>query len=542
MSSTPSTPVATTTSGPIAGRVHHGVIQFAGVPFAAAPVGALRFRPPVAPEPWSATRAATAFGPVSWQAKGSMAGLLGSAELHVDEDCLSLNVQTPALDDAGRPVMVWIHGGGFDSGSGSTPWYDGASFAARGDVVVVSINYRLGALGFLHLGGPSGLGAEYASSGLSGTLDQVAALQWVRDNIAAFGGDPGNVTIFGESAGAMSVGTLLGLPAARGLFHKAIAQSGAASNLHTAARADELTAAFLDAFGTTDAEVLLTAEAQAILDAQVAMSAAAGRGVAGGSGTVLPFQPVVDGVELPVAPLEAVAAGLSAHVSLLIGTTADEWNLFSIGSTTDDQQLRQRAERLVADPAGAEALIATYRAGRPEATPHELLNAVFTDVVFRMPVLQLLEAQVAHQPHHTFQYLFDWRSRAFGGVLGSCHALEIPFVFNSIGAAGTEMFLGEAPDNAEVADLALTMHDAWTAFAHTGDPNHAGLPAAWPTFDTGRRAVMGFGESVRVVDDPAAAERRFWQGTWAARADGAEPADDVAPGALDPSDVVVAGG
>ncbi|MGZ4682332.1 MAG: carboxylesterase family protein, partial [Acidimicrobiales bacterium] len=161
-----SKPVARTTSGAIAGREHHGVIQFAGVPYAAAPVGPRRFRAPEPIEPWSGTRDATAFGPVSWQATGSMASLLGSAELHLDEDCLTLNVQTPALDDRGRPVMVWIHGGGFDSGSGSTPWYDGSSFVARRDVVVVSLNYRLGALGFLHLGGPHGLGAEYASSGL----------------------------------------------------------------------------------------------------------------------------------------------------------------------------------------------------------------------------------------------------------------------------------------------------------------------------------------------------------------------------------------
>ena len=516
-----SRPVASTTSGAVAGREHHGVIRFAGVRYAAAPVGSRRFRPPEPPEPWSGIRDAVAFGPVSWQAKGSMASLLGSAELHLDEDCLSLNVQTPAVDDGARPVMVWIHGGGFDSGSGSTPWYDGSSFAARRDVVVVSLNYRLGALGFLHLGGPHGLGEEYASSGLSGILDQVAALRWVRDNIAAFGGDPGNVTIFGESAGAMSVGTLLGLPAAQGLFHQAILQSGGAGNVHTASRADELTAALLAELGTTDAEVLLTADPQAILDAQVAMSAVAGRGGAGSSAVLLPFQPVVDGVELPVPPLEAVRQGLSAHVPVLVGTTADEWNLFAIagGGVADDDALHRRVGHLAPD-GGAADLVAAYRAGRPDATAADVLNAVYTDVVFRMPAIRLLEAQVAHHPDRTFQYLFSWRSRAFGGVLGACHALEIPFVFNTTGAPGAEMFLGEPPDAPGVADLALAMHDAWAAFAHTGRPHHDGLPHDWPAFDTDRRPVMEFGESIGVVDDPAAAERRFWEARAASSAGG----------------------
>ncbi len=512
---TTSRPVVRTTSGEVAGREHHGVLQFAGVPYAAAPVGAFRFRAPEPVEPWSGTRDAIAFGPVSWQAKGSMASLLGSAELHLDEDCLSLNVQTPAVDDGGRPVMVWIHGGGFDSGSGSTPWYDGSSFGARRDVVVVSVNYRLGALGFLHLGGPSGLGAEYASSGLSGILDQVAALRWVRDNVAAFGGDPGNVTIFGESAGAMSIGTLLGLPAAQGLFHKAICQSGASSNVHRAADADEVTAALLAELGTTDAEVLLSADPQAILDAQVAVSAAVGRGLVGATALRLPFQPVIDGVELPVAPIEAVRQGLSAHVPVIVGTTVDEWSLFSIAGRADDEDLQRRARHVAADR--ADELIAIYRADRPDASPRALLDAIFTDLVFRVPALRLLEAQSAHQPDHTFQYLFSWRSRAFDGALGACHALEIPFVFNTLGGPGAEMFLGVGPDDPGASALALTVQDAWAAFARTGDPQLDGLQLdgpglEWPTFDADRRAVLELGESVRVVEDPNAAERRFWDG------------------------------
>jgi para-nitrobenzyl esterase len=447
---------------------------------------------------------------VSWQAGALLGGLLGTATMHMDEDCLRLNVQTPALDDAGRPVMVWIHGGGFTSGSSSTPWYNGSSFARRGDVVVVTVNYRLGALGFLHLAEIGG--AEHVSTGLLGILDQVAALQWVQDNIAAFGGDPDDVTVFGESAGAMSVGTLLGMPAAQGLFHKAIAQSGAAANVLPPATAAEVTATFLATFGTTDLEGLLAASPEALIEAQAVVSAellANPARLAGSDGIALgmPFQPVLDGVELPEQPQLAIERGLSAGVPLLAGTTADEWNLFHLTSPggLDDPALLRRVDRLVGD---GTSLVDTYRAARPGATPDALWCAVLTDHVFRLPALRMLEAQAAHQPDHTFQYLFSWASRAFDGRLGACHALEIPFVFNTLGQPGADLFLGAG---VEPTDLALAMHDAWIAFARTGDPSHPGLPTPWPPFDTDRRAVVEFGETVRVVDDPGSAERRIWQ-------------------------------
>jgi para-nitrobenzyl esterase len=518
MSMTDSAPASPTTGGTVQGRTKDGVLLFAGIPYAAPPVGGGRFAPPAPPEPWSGTRDAARFGPVAWQPGKLLGGLMGLSEQHMEEDCLLLNVQTPALDDGGRPVMVWIHGGGFTSGSGSTPWYNGASFARRGDVVVVTINYRLGALGFLHL--PELGGERFAFSGLSGILDQVAALEWVRDNIAAFGGDPGNVTIFGESAGAMSVGTLLGLPAATGLFHKAITQSGAAANLLAPATATEVTAAFLAAFGTTDLEALLAADPAALLAAQEAVSAevlsnpgrlagadGAGSGADSGMNLGMPFQPVVDGVMLPRAPLDAIGDGLAAAVPVLAGTTADEWNVFHLASPSalDDVGLLRRLDRLAGRQ--GHTVSATYREARPGATADELWCAVLTDRIFRLPALRLLEAQAPHQPEHTFQYRFSWRSRAFEGRLGACHALEIPFVFNTLTQPGAGLFLGEGP---EPTALALTMHDAWIAFARTGDPNHDGLPEPWPAFDAGRRALMDFDDAVGVVDDPGSAERQLW--------------------------------
>ncbi len=269
------------------------------------PVGERRFRPPDPAEPWSELRDARTFGPSSWQNAGGLESVLGGAEMVSSEDCLTLNVQTPACDDGARPVLVWFHGGGFTSGTSATPWYDGASFVRRGDVVVVSVNYRLGALGFLWLGA---LGDEYRSSGVNGILDQAAALRWVHDEIASFGGDPGNVTIFGESAGAMSVGTLLALPAAQGLFHRAIAQSGAAHNTFEPRVAEEITSSVLAELGLRSDEELLELAPEQLVSVEAAVTRQLFRNparISGRSGISLamPFQPVVDGRWLPEAPL-----------------------------------------------------------------------------------------------------------------------------------------------------------------------------------------------------------------------------------------------
>jgi para-nitrobenzyl esterase len=508
--------ITSTRQGEVRGREKDGVLLFAGIPYAAPPVGARRFRPPAPPEPWAGVRDATSFGALSWQAPGTLGDLLAMPKAACDEDCLTLNVQTPALDDGARPVMVWIHGGGFTGGTGATPWYNGQRFAQHGDVVIVTINYRLGALGFLHL---AELGGEaYASSGLNGILDQVAALEWVRDNIASFGGDPGQVTIFGESAGGMSVGTLLGLPRAKGLFHRAVPQSGAAHNLSSTERAARVTELFLREAALPDLDALLAADPQTLVDAQQKLPALLQREHLGetleeGSGANvavvlgLPFQPVADGVELPVPPIEAVRDGLAADVPLMVGTTRDEWNLVHLtaGGPFDDAKLHRRLGRLFPE---ADEIIDVYRSGRPDASADQLWCAILTDVVFRIPAIRLAEAQAEHQPDHTFSYRFSWPSRAFGGVLGACHALEIPFVFDNLERGGAAMFLGEGETPAE---LARAMHDAWWHFARSSDPNHPGIPT-WAPYDTGTRTTIDFDDQIEVLHDPDADERRVWDG------------------------------
>jgi len=505
-----SEPLASTTTGAVRGLRRDGICQFRGIPFAAPPIGPRRFRPPQPPEPWCGTRDATEFGPAAPQRPGLL-NQIGPAG--TSEDCLTLNVYTPAPDDAGRPVMVWIHGGGFVTGSGSLAWYDGTSFARRGDVVVVTLNYRLGALGFLHLadlGGP-----EFGASGVNGLADQIAALRWVRDNIAGFGGDPGRVTVFGESAGGMSVATLLAMPAARGLFVRAIAQSGAAANTFPPQVAAEVTGAFLAALGVTDLEGVLTAPTEALLEAQdnVVSRLMADPGHVSGMGGLalaMPFQPVVDGVALPTEPLEAVRAGSAAEVGLITGWTLDEWNLFHLMSPggLDDPRLLARLDRMVGDAVrgGGRTIAETYRAARPDADADEVWCAVLTDWIFRLPALRLAEAQHRHQPAHTFVYRFSWRSRGFDGRLGACHALDVPFVWNTLDRPGTELFLGEGPPPVALAEA---VHDAWWHFARDGDPNHDRLPT-WPAYDLVTRPTMDFGERVEVVHDPGSAERVLW--------------------------------
>jgi para-nitrobenzyl esterase len=404
--------------------------------------------------------------------------------------------------------MVWIHGGGFTTGTGASLLYRGGALARHGDVVVVTLNYRLGALGFL--AHPDlARGALTGVVGNWGLLDQVAALRWVRDHIASFGGDPGNVTIFGESAGAMSISALLGAPSARGLFHRAVIESGPPYT-HSLARA---THAADDLAGLLGVGEPTRKALQDVPPADLVAAAAELQNRSPRPGELpLPFLPVVDGHFLPKEPQAAVAAGQVASVPLLIGTTRDELTFFALGDRRlagmdDDGLLHWMQRAAPAVPPGR--IVDAYRSARQArgepTTPMSLWVAAGSDLVFRWPSLQLAAAQRAHQPA-TYVYLFTWESPAFGGLLGSCHALEIPFVFGSVRRPAIAAFAGGGPEAEALSDR---MQQAWLAFARGGDPSHEGI-GLWPDWDPDRRATMVFGPDGGLVDAPRNDELAAW--------------------------------
>lgn len=482
--------------------------SFSGIPYGRAPVGALRWRPPLEAEGWSDIRDASTFGPIAPQS-AALPGITSpsdpsSSEPH-SEDCLSLNVWTPALPDVptaqpgqGRPVMVFIHGGGFTSGSGSVFLYRGGQLVRNGDAVVVTVNYRLGALGFLghrDLADPDGLVGNW------GLQDQLAALRWVRDNIAVFGGDASAVTIFGESAGGFSVATLLGMPAAGGLFRRAIVQSGGV-HVHSIGEAERSA----DRLAAVLGRASCTREALERIPATELVAAAEEMGKRSPDpGMIpLPFLPVVDGVLLPDDPLTAVANGAADGVDLLIGTNRDELTLFGLGNPAlmalDEDGVVRWVENAVPDLAAVEVVDA-YRSAREarheSVEANALWVAIGTDVVFRWPSLQLAAAHGA-RGSRSFVYLFDWESPAFGGILGSCHALELPFVFGAVHLPVVQVFSGAGP---AVETLSTQMQRAWLSFASTGDPSHDGI-GAWRPWAPLDRATMIFGPHTRLESAP----------------------------------------
>src|SRR5581483_2317516 len=402
-----------TTAGQVQGvAAGEGVYAFRGIPFAAPPVGALRFRAPARPEAWDGVRDASRFGDVVPQAKspGEFGKLFDPTNAQ-GPDCLNLNVWTPDPGAVGLPVLVWIHGGAFIIGSGSDSLYDGASFARDG-VVTVTVNYRLGASGF-HFAG-----ADVPGSGAFGILDQIAALEWAQENIASFGGDPNRVTIAGESAGGMSVGTLLGAPGAAGLFRRAIPQSGAAhhaiSQASAALIAGELTAKLgVDPVDATDAQIL--AAQQAVSDEIMATRDPVRFG-AEAAGSTMGWLPMAGGDVLPERAIDAIAAGSAKDIDVLIGTCRDEFMLF-FGVAPElmgiDESLTGPMFDLAFGANGAAALD-TYRGNRKGAPPVDLLGALETDRMFRIPGIRLAEAQVRNGAR-TFAYLFSWNSPAYDG-------------------------------------------------------------------------------------------------------------------------------
>jgi para-nitrobenzyl esterase len=493
--------IVETTHGKVEGTASAGCFRFLGIPFAAPPVGRLRFGPPRALAPWTGVRPATTAGTACPQAESLLPGMAPGPQ---DENCLFLNVYTPNPDGGRRPVLVWIHGGGFATGSGSQAIYDGAKLAMRGDVVVVTIHYRLGAFGFL-APRAAGLDLEGATDN-AGLLDQIAALEWVRDNVARFGGDPGQVTIFGESAGGMSVCTLLAMPAARGLFHRAIAQSGAAQATQTPETAARVTRQMLAELGLdpTRATELRSVSAADLVAAQIRTAQQLQRDL------FLVFAPVVDPATLPLAPDRAIAEGAAADIPLLSGTTRDEWRLFTFAAPKhyklEEDVLHKRiAHRLrVLGRDDARVLIERYRAERPAASPWELFDAIETDRHFRLPAIRLAEAQRRHQ-EHTYLYLFSWPSPAVRGLLGACHAIELPFVFGTLDAPHMARFSGSGP----IADaLSQRAMDTWIAFARTGRATHDGVE--WPSYDETRRSTVVLDAESALALDPQSSERLCW--------------------------------
>lgn len=494
-------PEVETTNGNVAGLQREGHLAFYGIPYAADPSGVLRFRPPLPAASWTGARDATKPGFAAPQSGHAIPGFAASDPQ--SEDCLNLNVFTPAADGNQRPVMFWIHGGGFTHGSGYEDLYNGRRLAVRGDVVVVTINYRLGALGYLYLGD------HLPNAGVSancGQLDQVAALEWVRDNIANFGGDPGNVTIFGESAGAAAVGTLLAMPAAKGLFQRAIMQSGS-GRANDRTHGAQIVADMLDALGPeiTYAERLLSIPAEDMVEAQGKVVAKASRAAG------LPFGPIQDGDTLPLRPIDAIAEGSAANVPVLIGTNRDEVKLFAATTRRDEideATLEKLTGAMLPDTEAGDLreLIGTYRASRNAkglpATNLDILDAIGSDVRFRVPALRTAEAQVRHQPD-TYAYLFTYASPARRGALGSCHALEMPFVFGTLDAPTQDRFAGTGP---QVEALSHNMMDAWLSFARTGKPGHTRI-GDWPAYSAASRPTMVFDIESGLESDPFGEER-----------------------------------
>ncbi|WP_282692151.1 carboxylesterase family protein [Streptomyces sp. CC208A] len=488
-------PEAALVAGRVRGvRVREGVAGFLGVPYARAPFGELRFRAPEPVEPWEGVRKATEFGPTAPKRPYAppLDALLPDPAVDGD-DCLNVNIWAPwgpsgpaaGPDGAGRPVMVWIHGGSLLHGSNAVPVYDGTAFARDG-VVLVSVNYRLGIEGFgVFPDAPADLGLR----------DQIAALRWVRENVAAFGGDPERVTVFGESAGAISIAALLASPLARGLFRRAVVQSGApmAVPLGRARRTTEAVArrlgvpATAEAFAAVDRERLLTAQTEVT---------AKGSPLTGGGHA---FRIVVDGEVLPRDPAEALAAGESAGVDLLLGTTTEEYRLWFVpnGLVERLSPLMLRAALWRTRVPSRTARV--YRANRPQARPGEVLGALATDKLLRVPLNRIADARLrSGAAGRTYLYEFGWPSPVLG--LGACHALELGFVFDTLDTPEAEAMTGpDAP-----RDLAAAMHAAWVAFAAEGDPG-------WRAWDA-ERPVMAFGPGrPSLVLAPREDERRAWE-------------------------------
>ena len=495
-------PVVTTTYGKVRGAVGDGVQVFKGLRYGADTGGAGRFMPPQPPKPWTGVADALAYGAASPQ------GGKGEEGETFSEDCLFLNVWTPAkagktglADGKKRPVMFYIHGGAYNNGSGSSPWYDGTKLAKRGDVVVVTVNHRLNAFGYLYLArlfdDPS-----VADSGNVGQLDLVLALQWVRDNIAAFGGDPGNVMVFGQSGGGAKIATLMAMPAAKGLFHRAATMSGQQVTAAGPFNATKRARGFIDKLGIKDLAALRALPPETFLGGLKAVDPIAG------SGGVY-MGPVLDERSLTRHPFFPDAAPQSLDIPMMVGNTHDETRGFvgydkSLMNLTWEQVIEklpaQFNARIDIDPA---TVVAAYRKIYPNYTPADVYFAASTaGRSWKAAIIQDEERAKAGAP--AWAYQLDWRSPKDGGFWGAPHTLDMQLVFGNFDAPG--VITGSAPDAVAMHEL---LADAFIAFARTGNPNTSSLPN-WQPYELPRRQTMVFDTISRLVDDPRGAERELF--------------------------------
>ena len=505
-------PEVTTAYGKIRGITAGGVHAFKGIPYGASTAGANRFMPPRKPEAWTGVRETIAYAGRSPQAPGSaqrpeLASVWGPVDtLPVGEDCLTLHVWTPALDNAKRPVMVWLHGGAFSYGSANSPSYDSTNLAKRNDVVVVAVNHRLNIFGHLDL---SSVGGEkFAQSGNAGVLDLVAALEWVRDHAARFGGDPGNIMIFGQSGGGGKVSALLAMPSARGLFHKAVIQSGASVRFAERERTAKLADAVLKHLGIAPNQ----------LDALQALPMAQLQAALTPAQKTLPkpqyplldrynFGPVIDGRVLPAQPYDPAATALSDDVPLLIGGTRIESSIFLApddavwNRTVTEEDLAKRITALAGDK--AEGLLAYYKQHYPTASPTDRLLFMTTGSNFEVRSMLLGERKAAKGKASVWMYRFDWETPAYEGRLRSPHSMEVPFVFDTLGV------IGDKHKKEGYQALADKVSKVWATFARTGNPSNDSLPA-WPAYSADHRNTMLFNDTCSVIVDPDGEARQLW--------------------------------
>jgi para-nitrobenzyl esterase len=494
--------VATTGYGKVRGTTTDDIHTFKGIPYGASTAGSGRFRPPQPAAAWTGVRDALAFAPMCPQVTSPLPPLFSSWTFDKDlsEDCLALNVWTPGLNDRRkRPVMVWFHGGDFSNLSGSRNVFDGTNLAKKGDVVVITLNHRLNLFGYLYL---AQLVPDLPDSGNVGLLDLIAALRWVRDNVTAFGGDPGNVTIFGQSGGGAKVTCLMAMPEAAGLFHRAIVQSG--SYYLKAMDADA---------GTKQARQLLAALDIQPGDARQLLSLPADALVAGLARALKTapapnFRPVADGRALPAGPWTPDAPPVSAQVPLMVGTVATEMTLLTGARdpstfTLDEAELRQRISAWFA-PGDVDRVISTMRTAQPNATPSELFFAIDTDRSMRSGAWQQAERRAAQHAAPVWLYEVDWQTPVDGGKWQSPHSIELALVFDNV--AKSASMVGTGPEPQRVADQ---MSACWLAFARSGNPNNPAVPN-WPSYESDGRATMVFNVQSKIINDWRGDERKLF--------------------------------